>query len=83
MIPTTIRFERLRGRERSQHVSDCRRCVVARLHEHGYGCAEIGRRLNRHHTTIIYLLRSHHDLMQSSAEYRRLYEHYCEEYREE
>ena len=70
VLPANCTRSRLRAYNATPQLSDCRRIVAAHLRERGYSLKQIGIELNRHHTTIIHLLRSHEELMQSDAAYR-------------
>lgn len=68
--------ERLRARNTSPLVSDCRRIVAVALRKQHYSLPFIGRELARHHTTVLHLLRSHEALMEVDEQYRRFVEEY-------
>ena len=44
------------GPSRAQRVYAARKAVIAELDRMGWSCSRIGRRLGRHHTTIMYSL---------------------------
>ena len=60
----------IRARNHSPQFVDCRRIVAAHLRTRGFSLKQIGIELNRHHTTVLYLLRSHEQLLESDANYR-------------
>jgi chromosomal replication initiation ATPase DnaA len=74
LLKCTPNRERVIERENSQILCDSRRIVAAHLRERGYSLSTIGRELNRHHTTVLYLLRSHKELLETSHEYKQLVE---------
>jgi hypothetical protein len=58
--------EVITGRDQSNHAAEPRHVAIWVLHEYGYGPSEIGRSINRHHTTVLYVveklrLQMHHD----------------------
>lgn len=66
--------ERLLEQNRTALVCDCRRLLAAHLRAHHFSLNLIGRTLKRHHTTVLYLLRTHDELLQSDKQYRTLVE---------
>ena len=74
LLNCDLNRERVIQASKSQPLCDSRRIVAAHLRKRGYSLPEIGRELNRHHTTIIHLLRSHQELIESDANYRLLVE---------
>lgn len=64
----------IRARNRTPQFVDCRRIVAAHLHERGFSLNQIGIELNRHHTTVLHLLRSHKQLLESDDAYRKAVE---------
>lgn len=62
---------RIRRANRTPQLVDCRRIVAAHLRERGYSLKQIGSELNRHHTTILNLLETHENLLESDAAYCR------------
>ena len=51
---TGISWDRLRGKQRSQKVVNARWLAIEMLAESKYSCAQIGRFLNKDHTTILH-----------------------------
>jgi chromosomal replication initiation ATPase DnaA len=74
LLHSGLSRERVIHTSKSQPLCDSRRIVAAHLRKRGYSLSAIGRELNRHHTTIIHLLRSHQELIESDAKYRALVE---------
>jgi chromosomal replication initiation ATPase DnaA len=66
--------ERLLEQNRTALVCDCRRLLAAHLRAHHFSLPLIGKTLKRHHTTVLYLLRTHDELLQSDKQYRTLVE---------
>lgn len=66
--------ERLLEQNRTALVCDCRRLLAAHLRAHHFSLPLIGKTLRRHHTTVLYLLRTHDELLQSDKQYRTLVE---------
>ena len=66
--------ERLLEQNRTALVCDCRRLLAAHLRAHHSSLPLIGKTLKRHHTTVLYLLRAHDELLQSDKQYRTLAE---------
>jgi chromosomal replication initiation ATPase DnaA len=44
--------DRILDKERTHSVAIARAKIMRRLHQEGYSLSEIGRKLNRHHTTV-------------------------------
>lgn len=51
---TGIPVDLIVGPSKARHIHVARKAVMARLAGMGWSCSQIGRRLNRHHTTIMY-----------------------------
>ncbi len=68
--------ERLLEQNRTALVCDCRRLLAAHLRAHHYSLPLIGKTLKRHHTTVLYLLRTHDELLQSDGQYRTFVERF-------
>lgn len=64
--------ERLLEQNRTALVCDCRRLLAAHLRAHHYSLPLIGKTLKRHHTTVLYLLRTHDELFSTDESYRSL-----------
>jgi chromosomal replication initiation ATPase DnaA len=68
--------ERLLEQNRTTLVCDCRRLLAAHLRAHHFSLPLIGKTLKRHHTTVLYLLRTHDELLQSDKQYRTFVERF-------
>lgn len=55
-----VTLDDLYGPSRKAHLVELRRRISVRLHEDGVSYPEIGRLLNRHHTTILHHVREWH-----------------------
>ena len=65
---------RILEQNRTAIVCDCRRILAAALREQHCSLHRIARTLHRHHTTVIHLLQTHKELLESDASYRELVE---------
>ena len=65
---------RILEQNRTAIVCDCRRILAAALRTNHYSLHRIARILHRHHTTVIHLLQTHKELLESDAAYRTLVE---------
>ena len=63
---TGIVVTRIIGRENTQRVVEARRLVSIQARQLGYSYPRIGAALNKHHTTIIHLVRTYHAPNQKS-----------------
>jgi chromosomal replication initiation ATPase DnaA len=70
---TGISWDRLRGKQRSQPVVNARWLAINMLTEHSkYSSAEVGRFLNKDHTTILHARKSWQRLYVKDQEFRRI-----------
>jgi hypothetical protein len=66
--------ERLLEPNRTAIVCDCRRILAASLRANHCSLNVIARTLQRHHTTVLNLLRTHEALLEYDENYRKLVE---------
>lgn len=65
----------LTSRRRNRKLVDMRRMIAALLREHyGVSLTKLGKWLNRDHSDVVYLLRTHKNLLATDVGYRRDYQ---------